>query len=218
MKKTMKKIMGGFLAVGLVLSSFAGMSSYASTPEIGAVGALADTTHTLEEMLTYAIQDEYLAQAEYDAIMKAFNVTKPYSNIIKSEATHISLLTPLFTTYKVALPSKDWSSLVTVPATLEEANKVAVETEVKNIAMYEQFLKQELPEDVKAVFERLKAASEKHLKAFQRQVDGVTGVGNGFGKGEGARTGKSGNGIGGNGQGNRSTNQTNRTAGDCLRP
>ena len=36
-------------------------------------------------MLTYAIQDEYLAHAEYDYILKNFGDQRPASNIIKAE-------------------------------------------------------------------------------------------------------------------------------------
>lgn len=37
--------------------------------------------------------------------------------------------------------------------------------------MLELFLKQDLPDDVRIVFERLKSASENHLRSFERQVD-----------------------------------------------
>ena len=40
--------------------------------------------------------------------------------------------------------------------------------EIENIAMYERFLQQELPKDVRQVFESLKNASENHLRAFRR--------------------------------------------------
>lgn len=80
--------------------------------------------------------------------------------------------------------------------------------------MYESFLKENLPDDVREVFEALMNASEKHLAAFQRQVDGVTGGsgngnGNGNGSGTGIQTGKGNGGTGGNGQGNRNTSQEN---------
>ena len=84
--------------------------------------------------------------------------------------------------------------------------------------MYESFLKENLPDDVREVFESLMNASEKHLAAFQRQVDGVTGgSGNGAGNGarngnstgNGSQTGKGNGGTGGNGQGNRNTSQEN---------
>ena len=103
--------------------------------------------------------------------MKEFNVTRPFSNIIKSEGTHISLLEPLFDKYNVVIPNKDWESLLEVPSSLNEAYEVGVEAEIKNIAMYELFLKQDLPDDVRIVFERLKSASENHLRSFERQVD-----------------------------------------------
>ena len=182
MKRTLKKIMGGFLAVGIVVSSFTGVLSYASTPEIGAIAALEAEAYTLEAMLNYAMQDEQLAKAEYEAIIEAFNVTKPYTNIIKSEETHIRLLTPLFTTYNVDLPVGDWSSLITLPATLNEANQIGVDAEINNIAMYEKFLVQELPDDVRTVFEKLKDASENHLAAFEKQVSSASRTSGGFRK------------------------------------
>jgi len=80
--------------------------------------------------------------------------------------------------------------------------------------MYESFLKENLPDDVREVFEALMNASEKHLASFQRQVDGVTGGGqNGKGNelGNGIQTGKGNGGTGGNGHGNN-TFQGNRNA------
>jgi Uncharacterized protein domain (DUF2202). len=41
--------------------------------------------------------------------------------------------------------------------------------------MYENFLKEDLDEDVKLVFERLLNASKNHLQAFERQVDRYNG-------------------------------------------
>ncbi|MDW7670521.1 MAG: DUF2202 domain-containing protein [Bacillota bacterium] len=208
MKKIISRTVVSFLAVGLVVMSLAGAVSFAAT-DTGAAAALSGSAHTLEEMLTYAIEDEYLAQAEYALILDTFDVTRPFSNIIKAEGTHIRLLTPLLAAYDVEVPEKDWASLVSLPGTLAEAYKVGVEAEVINIAMYEQFLQQDLPDDVEAVFERLKAASEKHLAAFQRQVDGKA-AGLGYGR-------RNGNGFQ---QGNRAINQANKPSftGICLQP
>jgi hypothetical protein len=45
--------------------------------------------------------------------------------------------------------------------------------EIQNITVYGQFLEAEdLPDDVRSVFERLMPASENHLAAFERGVDG----------------------------------------------
>ncbi len=39
---------------------------------------------------------------------------------------------------------------------------------MENIAMYERFLKTNLPDDVREVFSRLLAGSKNHLDAFKR--------------------------------------------------
>jgi len=98
-------------AIGIMSS--VGIAS-ASTSNFGATGAKAQDSYTLPEMLTYAIQDEYLAKAEYQKIMDTFGVQRPFSNIIKAENTHITELQPLFAQYDVPLTadtSSDYDSL-----------------------------------------------------------------------------------------------------------
>ena len=213
----------GLLAAGLLVTGLTiGATVYAANTDTGATGASADNEYSLEEMIVYAIEDEYLAQAEYDVIMDTYGVRKPFSNIIKAEAVHISLLEPLFEKYDVSVPKKDWESLVVVPKTLDAAYAIGVDAEEKNIAMYENFIEENLPDDVREVFEELMNASKKHLAAFQRQVDGVTGgngngngIGNCNGTGTGIQTGECNGGTGENGhgnntfQGNRNTSQEN---------
>lgn len=145
--------------------------SSTNEPSYGASLAFADDTLTLEKMLTYAMEDEYLAHAEYNAILLEYGNQNPYSNIIKAEETHISMLTPLFDSYNVPLPSDTASTYVITPASLLEAAQAGVDAELKNIQMYDLFLQQELPDDVKSVFTSLKNASMQHLSAFERQVD-----------------------------------------------
>ena len=225
MRKQIRTITGKLLVAGLLVTGLTtGASVYAANAGIGAVGASADTKYSLEEMLVYAIEDEYLAQAEYDVIMDTYGTKKPFSNIIKAEATHISLLEPLFEEYDVKVPVKDWESLVAVPESLDAAYEIGVEAEEKNIAMYESFLEENLPDNVREVFEDLMNASKKHLAAFQRQVDGVTGEGQnrkgngsrdgsekGLEKGleNGIQTGKGNGGTGGSGHGNRNVSTKN---------
>jgi hypothetical protein len=48
--------------------------------------------------------------------------------------------------------------------------KAGVQAEIDNIAMYDSFLQQTLPEDVKLVFVELRDASKNHLASFQRQL------------------------------------------------
>jgi len=212
MKRQIMKKVGSLLAAGLLVTGITtGATAFAAT-DAGATAALSASSYTVEEILVYAMEDEYLAQAEYNAIMNAFGTQKPFSNIVKSEATHISLLEPLFEEYNVAIPVKDWASLVTVPDTLEAAYAAGVNAEEMNIAMYESFLKESLPDDVKAVLEKLVQSSERHLAAFQRRLDGNVTVNGGNGnRGKNGQRGRNGMAGGGNGTGNGSALQ-----GSCI--
>lgn len=145
-------------------------TSEMSKDTYGTTGALADDSYTLEEMLTYAIQDEYLAQAKYTAIAEANNNANPFSNIAEAEATHINELLPLFEMNGIEVPANDASERVTLPDSLEASYAMGIEGETQNISMYKRFLEEEvLPADVKAVFERLMAASQEHLQAFEQE-------------------------------------------------
>lgn len=136
----------------------------------GSAGALSDDDPTLADMLTYAIQDEYLARAEYDLILNDFGSVRPFTNIIRAEETHIEALLPLFGTYGVEAPADEGASHTVTVESLAEAYPAGVNAEVNNIAMYEIFLEQSLPDDVRVVFESLLRASENHLRAFQNRL------------------------------------------------
>jgi hypothetical protein len=140
------------------------------TNGFGAVGAKADGAYTLEEMLTYAIQDEYLARAEYEKLIEEFDVDRPFTNIIKAEETHIELLKPLFEAYDIPIPSDTSNDHLVIPSELEAVYEIGVQAEIDNIAMYESFLSEDLPDDVRSAFESLMAASESHLNAFQKNL------------------------------------------------
>ncbi len=136
----------------------------------GSKGALADSDLSLEDMLAYAIQDEYTARGEYEAIISTFGSLAPYTNIIKSETSHISSLTTLYETYGLIAPADDSKSHLVIPESLLAAAQTGVQAEIDNIAMYEKFLSTDLPDDVRQVFESLKDASYNHLAAFEKQV------------------------------------------------
>lgn len=167
--KMMKKTLPALLSLSLILSP---ASAFAASADFGAGGASVDADLTLEDMLIYAIQDEYLAKAEYEAILAEFDVNRPFTNILKAENQHISALVPLFNTYSFILPADTAKDHVILPDTLQEIYNIGVEAEIANIAMYEKFLAQpNLPEDVKTVFTALMNASENHLAAFERAGD-----------------------------------------------
>lgn len=173
MKRQWKKVMSGVLVAGFVT---AGLLNGAAVHAANLDAAVTETTvsdASIKEMLAFAIADEYVAQAEYQAYLKAFDVQRPFSNLERTEATHIELLKPLLEEYNVTIPTENWSSKVVVPSSLEAAYAAGVETEKKSIEVYEGYLDQTLPEDVRLVFERLVLASERHMNALQRQLDGV---------------------------------------------
>lgn len=137
--------------------------------DFGAKGALQDSSITLEEALVYAIQDEYLAQARYDAVISKFGSIRPFSNIKASEQRHITALLSLFQKYNVKIPPNNAKQYVSGPDTLKDAFTQGVQGEIENIAMYDKFVAiPSLPQDVKMVFTQLGAASKNHLRAFRR--------------------------------------------------
>jgi hypothetical protein len=68
---------------------------------VGAKGALQDSSITLEEALTYEIQDEYLAQARYNIIIAKFGSIRSFTQIKLAEQRHISALLSLFERYNI---------------------------------------------------------------------------------------------------------------------
>ncbi|MBS7528549.1 DUF2202 domain-containing protein [Fusibacter paucivorans] len=203
MKKNMNKkgtkLMGIMIAASMLIGSALSFADTTNT-DFGSSGALAqETSITLEAMLDYAIQDEYAALAEYEAIMTEFGVQRPFTNISKAEETHIEWLLPLFETYGYDVPENTAADMVVVPETLAETYAIGVTAEINNIDMYEMFLETDLPDDVAVVFEALKNASVNHLNAFERQTTTATGLG---------KSNVQSNGQGGRGNGNRAANQT----------
>jgi hypothetical protein len=144
---------------------------YESDDVYGSTGALSQTTYTIEEMLIYAIQDEFAARQEYEYILATFDVTTPFSNIIKSEETHIELLLPLFEAYGLTVPEDTSLDHIIDIDSLEETFSIGVLAEELNIAMYNQFLSQDdLPDDLVDAFTKLRDASLNHLAAFEKNA------------------------------------------------
>lgn len=158
--------------------------------------------YSIESMLIYALKDEYLAKATYEKIIETYGDIKPFSKIVLAEQTHINLLLPLFETYAIELPAVPTADEITLPESISSALATGVEAEKENILLYETFLSQtNLPDDVRAVFESLQSASEKHLEAFSK--DRLVGAGYDlahqfqkmFGKGNGSSRGQFKSGI-----------------------
>lgn len=134
----------------------------------GALAAKADDDLTLEDMLTYALQDEYLSRARYLIDIEKLGWQNPFINLVNAEENHISYLIPLFEKYNVAIPPDQARNYVKIPTNLKESCEAGGKGEIQKIEMYERFLKQNIPNDVRAVFTLLRDASQNHLQAFQR--------------------------------------------------
>ncbi|MDN5302939.1 MAG: hypothetical protein PWQ60_2453 [Thermoanaerobacteraceae bacterium] len=138
--------------------------------DFGAKEAISDNNLNLEKMLRYAIEDEFLARSEYEAIIEKFGQVKPFTNIIKAEEKHISMLKDLYSKYNYKIPEDNSKDHIIIPQNLNDSFKAGVNAEIDNIAMYDKFLKQDIPDDIKKVFVELRDASKNHLSAFQKNV------------------------------------------------
>lgn len=139
----------------------------------GAKAAKLDNDLTLERMLVYAIQDEYLAREEYDIAIQNFGEEKPFSSIINSEVIHINWLKELFNAYNLEIPEDKAKSFLDTPADFKAAVNGGIDAEIENIDMYDTFLKKEIPDDVKVVFTKLRDASKGHLFVLKKRLETV---------------------------------------------
>lgn len=142
-----------------------------SLEDYGAKEALIDKELSLADMLMYATQDEYIARAEYEAIIKEFDTIRPYYNSMRSEETHLDSLRDIYETYNIEFPTDTSKEQLIILTNLLEAAKVGILTEIDNIAMYEELLTYDIHEDIKDLSNALMKGSINHLKTFQNQVD-----------------------------------------------
>ena len=130
-----------------------------------ATGPLSDAT---KAFLTEAIQDEYQNRALYQAVIDKFGQVLPFTNIGRSESTHVAVLTRLFANHGLTAPADGYAGQVQAPATLQEAFQLAIQHEKDNVAMYDRFLTTVKEPDVVRLFTQLRAVSNNmHLQAFE---------------------------------------------------
>ena len=149
-------------------SSEVGIESHSN---YGAKGASQIEDPTLEQILIFSIQDEFFARSEYEYIINELGAKNPFSNIIKAEEKHINMLKPLFEKYNIEIPQDNSYDHIVYPKTITEALEMGVNAEINNIEMYEKFLSQKIPDDIRVVFEKLMNASKNHLEAFNRNLN-----------------------------------------------
>jgi hypothetical protein len=150
---------------------------------------MSQLTQAEQAALHEALDDEFKAWTIYEQVIHDFGPTRPFINIVESEARHIAALRTLFERYGVTVPGNPWADRVPRFASTREACQAGVEAEVENAALYERLMRSTDREDILVVFENLRRASqERHLPAFRRGAsrgEGGRGTGRGRGPGRG---------------------------------
>jgi hypothetical protein len=100
--------------------------------------------------------------------MKAMTIRAILAGILKER--HVAWLESALRARGHQVPADEGAAHATLPGDLTSAYQAGVSAEVGNIAMYEAFLKRDLPADVRSLFERLEAASQNHLRAFRTNL------------------------------------------------
>ena len=166
------------VSIGLISScSPKGTANKVTTPATdvqtyGAKSAFADDSLTIDKMLQYALQDEYLARSQYESFIEAFENKPPFSNIMNAEVYHISELQKLFKSHTLDI-TEDFSKDYLVKADdYEKALQIAIDLELENVDMYQKFLDTNLPDDIFSTFSMLRSDSIMHTEEFKKYKTG----------------------------------------------
>jgi hypothetical protein len=116
-----------------------------------------------------ALADERVAEATYARLQEQIGATRPLSRIERAERRHSSALERLLVSHGHAVPPPGEAPPVPVVTDGAAACRVGATWERANVAMYDDMLRETLPDDVRCVFEHLRGASrDHHLPALER--------------------------------------------------
>lgn len=138
----------------------------------GAESARTDNNLTLEKMIKYAIQDEYVQRARYEYVEKKYSKKEFMTTLAREENIHVYRMLELLSKHKITIPSdKSNEFFFKFPKTLEDAFVLLIKSEKDSIAMYEKFLQQNgVPEEVKIVFTKQIEDSKRHLDILDEAI------------------------------------------------
>ena len=132
--------------------------------------------------LKYLIEEEKLARDVY-AFLADEVTSQKFSNITKSEQTHMDLMSNILKQYGIKNPTKNmaagefknqdlqslYKKLINEgSADILSAYQVGVQIEELDIADLKDLMKMNWPAEVKLVLDRLLSGSQNHLLAFTR--------------------------------------------------
>ena len=103
-------------------------------------------------MLEVTLQDEYHAEAVYLRVMMDHGEVLPLRNILKAEQAHAAAVRRLYAARRLPAPATAWSTdnVPTFPSR-RAACAAGYDAEIENIELYDRFLDQDLPDDVRTV-------------------------------------------------------------------
>jgi hypothetical protein len=167
-----KKALSGVTALAL-------LGALALAPGASAVTTL---TATQKSQLKYLVEEEKMARDVY-SYLSANVTTQKFSNIVKSEQTHMDYVATVLKSYKVWNPTTNRKVGVFYNQEIQglyneliksgsigvlEAFAAGVTVETVDIASLKELLLKTLPVDVKTMLTTLLNASQNHLAAFSR--------------------------------------------------
>lgn len=159
------------------------ISSTVSTAKQNIPATQAVTPNTQSAQLLYLIEEEKLAHDVYTVLYQTYG-SRVFGNILESESTHQARVLTLLTARNIADPrstqvgvftdqslQKLYDSLIAQAMTsAQEAYKVGVAIEEKDIADISKQLATASDDDVIVTLQALRSGSENHLRAFNRQL------------------------------------------------
>jgi hypothetical protein len=156
----------GWLVAALVYVVAAGCSDGSVTAP--GVPEVSEAEADLLAMLEVTLQDEYHAEAVYLRVMADHGDVLPFRNIVKAEQYHAQAVLGLYAARGLTAPANVWNTgnVPTFPSR-QAACAGGYDAEIENIDLYDRYLAQDLPDDVRRVFTNNRAASvERHMPAF----------------------------------------------------
>lgn len=154
----------------------------ASTASAGAATIPTKPTLAQKAQLQYLVEEEKLARDVY-AFLSANVTTRKFSNIVKSEQTHMDNISAILKTYNFYNPTtvraagvfrdpelqKLYNDLTAEgKASVTAAFGVGVKIEELDISDLQKMMKNPAPADMQAAMELLLKGSQNHLAAFSR--------------------------------------------------
>lgn len=111
---------------------------------------------------------EYLAAAQYSAVIDEFGEVQPYVSIRAAEFRHVNALTRQLARFGVTAPDNPYVGTVAAPESLEAAARAWAVGEVANVEMYDGLLTRTSDPGLVRVLTNLRRASqEAHLPMFE---------------------------------------------------